>query len=149
MSQCIHSAVSKISQQVSRRPPFNQSIQPFHREYIDWIDLENSWDRYQCNAAVVRQAIVAVYKATGMAVIYFTQSVKESEILPLTQNLVNWLAKRYNLDVKVICLDNKMNRIKTTEWCHQNGISFEPFAPDTHSQNGDVERLGRLILEKA
>ena len=50
-----------------------------------------------------------------MAVTYFMQSAKESENLPLTQNLVNWLAKRYNLDVKVIRSDNQMNRIKTTE----------------------------------
>ncbi len=59
--------------------------------------------------------MVAVYEATGMAVIYFTQSAKESQNLPLTQMLVNWLAKRYNLDVKVIRSDNEMNRIKTTE----------------------------------
>ncbi len=59
--------------------------------------------------------MVAVYAATGMAVNYFTQSAKKSHNLLLTQNLVNWLAKRYNLDVKVIRSDNKMNRIKTTE----------------------------------
>ncbi len=59
-----------------------------------------------------------------MAVTYFTESVKESQDLPLTQNLVNWLAKRYNPDVKVLYSDNEMNRLKTTEWCNQNGISL-------------------------
>ena len=102
ISQCTHCAVSKISQQVSRWPPSNQSTRPFHRVYIDWLDLEDGWDSYQGDGAVVRRAMVAVCEATGMAVTYFTQSAKESQNLPLTQNLVNWLAKRYNLDVKVI-----------------------------------------------
>ncbi len=35
MSQCTHCAVSKISQQVSRRPLSNQSMRPFHIVYID------------------------------------------------------------------------------------------------------------------
>ncbi len=77
-----------------------------------------------------------------MAVTYFTKSDKESENLPLSQNLVNWLAKRYNLDVKVISSDNKINQIKTTEWCNQNVISLEPFSSDTHAQNGRAERFG-------
>ncbi len=149
MSQFIHCAVSKISQQVSRRPPSNQSIRPFHKVYIDWLDLEDGWDSYQGDRDVVRRATVAVYKVTGMAVTYFTQSDKESENLLLTQNLVNWLAKRYNLDVKVIRSDYEMNQIKMTEWCNQNGIFFEPYAPDTHAPNGDAQRFGQLIMEKA
>ena len=46
MSQCSHCAVSKISQQVSNCPPANQSMRPFHRVYIDWLDLEDDWDSY-------------------------------------------------------------------------------------------------------
>lgn len=149
MSQCTHCAVSKISQQVSRRPPVNQSTRPFHRVYIDWLNLEDGWDTYQGDGAVVRRAIVAVCETTSMAVTYFTQLSKESENLPLTQNLVNWLSKQYNLDVKIIRSDNKMNRIETTKWCSKNGISFEPCAPDTHSQNRGAERFGRSIMEKA
>ncbi len=101
--------MSKISQQVSRRPPSNRSTRPFHRVYIGWLDLEDGWDSYQGDGAVVRRAMVAVCEATGMSVTYFTQSAKESQNLSLTQNLVNWLAKRYNLDVKVIRSDNEMN----------------------------------------
>ncbi len=115
MSQCTHCDMSKISRQVSHRPPSNQSTRPFHRVYIDWLDLEDGWDSYQGNRAVVRRAMMAVCEATGIAVTYFTQSAKESQNLPLTQNLVNCLAKRYNLEVKVIRSDNEMNRIKTTE----------------------------------
>lgn len=82
MPQCTHCAVSKISQQVSRRPPANQSTRPFHRVYIDWLDLEDGWDSYQGDGAVVRRAIVAICEATAMAVTYFTQLVKESENPP-------------------------------------------------------------------
>ena len=92
--------------------------------------------------------MVAVCKATWMAVTYFMKSTKENQNLPLTQNLINWLAQRYNMDVKVIRSDNQMNQIKRTEWCNQKVISFEPFAPDTHAQNGDAEHFGRLIMEK-
>ena len=149
MSQCTHFAASKISQQVSRRPPANQSTQPFLRVYINWLDLEDGWNSYKGNGAVVKRAMVAVFEAIGMAVIYFTKSAKESENLSLTKNLVNWLAKRYNLDVKVIRSVNEMNRIRMTKCCNQNGISFEPYAPDTDAQNGDAERFGLLIMEKA
>ncbi len=118
MSQCTHCEVSKISQKVSRRPPSNQSTRHFHIVYIDWLDLKDAWDSYQGNGAVVRQTMVAVCEVIGMAVIYFTKSVNEIQNLSLTQILVNWLAKRYNLDVKVIRSDNEMNQIKTREWCN-------------------------------
>ena len=149
MSQCTHCVVFKISQQISRRPSVNQSTRPFHKVYIDWLNLENGWDGYQIDGVVVRRARVAVCKATRMAVTYFTQSAKESENLPLTQNLVNWLTKRYNLHIKVIRWDNKINRIKTIKWCNQNGIFFEESALDTHAQNGGAKRFGQLIMEKA
>ncbi len=72
MSQCTHCTVPKISQQLSRQPQSNQSTRRFNRVYIDWLDLEDGWNCYQGEGAVVRRAIVAVCKATGMAVTYFT-----------------------------------------------------------------------------
>ena len=89
MPQCTHCVVSKISQQMSRRPPSNQSTRPFQKVYIDWLDLENGWDRYQGDQAVVKRAMVVLSEATEMAVTYFMQSAKESQNLSLTQNLVN------------------------------------------------------------
>ena len=89
MSQYTHCILSNISQQLSRRHISNQSTRSFHRLYIDWLNLEDRWDSYQSDGTVVRQAIVAVCEATGMAVIYFTKSAKESENLPMTQNLIN------------------------------------------------------------
>ena len=92
--------------------------------------------------------MVAVCEATGMAVTYFTQLSKESENLPLMQNFINWFLKQYNLDVKVIRSDNKMNLIETTKWYSKNSISFKLCALDTHSQNGGTKRFGWSIIEK-
>ncbi len=64
-------------------------MQPFDGGYSDWFNLEDDWNSYQGVRAVVRQAIVELYKATEMAVSYFTQSVKESQNLSLTHYLVN------------------------------------------------------------
>ncbi len=146
--QCTNYAMSKISQQVSRQPLFNQSARLFHRVYINWLDLEDGKDSYQGGGSLVRRTMLPVFEAKGMTVTYFTKSVKKRENLPLTQNLVNWLAKNYNLEVKVIRLDNELNWIKTSEWYNQNKISFESFAPDTHAPNDGAERFGQLIIEK-
>ena len=149
MAQCPHCALSKMTQQISRLLPANKSTRSFHRVYIDWLDLDEGWDSYQGDGALVRRVMIAVCKATGMAMTYFTQSSKESENLPLITDFVTFLALRYNLEVKVIRSDNELNRIQTRAWCKSVGISLELCAPDTHAQNGGAERFGRLIIEKA
>ena len=149
MAQCLHCAVSKITQQISRLPLVNKSTRPFHRVYIDWMDLEEGWDSYQGDGALIRRVMVAVCEATGMAMTYFTQSSKESENLPLITDFVTFLALRHNLKVKVIRSDNELNRIQTRAWCESVGITLKLCAPDTHAQNGGAERFGRLIVEKA
>ena len=138
-----------MTQQISRVPPANKSTQPFHRVYIDWLDLDKRWDSYQGDGALVRRVMVAVCEATGIAMTYFTQSSKENKNFLLVTNFVTFLALRYNLEVKVICLDNELNCIKTRAWCKSVRISLELCAPDTHAQNGGAERFGRLIVEKA
>ena len=148
MAQCPHCALSKMTQQISRLLPANKSTRSFHRVYIDWLDLDEGWDSYQGDGALVRRVMVAVCEATGMAMTYFTQSSKESENLPLVTDFVTFLALRYNLEVKVIRSDNELNRIKTRAWCKSVEISLELCAPDTHAQNGGAERFGRLIVEK-
>ena len=113
MSQCPHCTLSKITQQISQIPLANQSTQPFYRMYIDWLDFDKGWDRYQGDGALVCCVMVAVCEATGMAMTYFTQSSKESENLSLVTNFVTFLAFQYNLEVKVICSDNELNWIQT------------------------------------
>ena len=88
MSQCPYYALSKISQQISRRPLTNKSKKPFYWVFVDWLDLEEGWNTYQGDEAIVRQVIVIICKATGMTITYFTQSVKEDENLPLLQDFV-------------------------------------------------------------
>lgn len=85
MSQCPHCALSKISQQISRQSPANKSTRPFHRVFVDWQDLEEGWDTYQDDGAIVRRAMVVICEAKGMAITYFTQSTKEDKNLPLTR----------------------------------------------------------------
>ena len=116
--------------------------------HIDWLDLDEGWDSYQGDGALVRRVMVAVCEATGMAMTYFTQSSKESENLLLVTDFVTFLALRYNLEVKVIYSDNELNCIKTRAWCESVGISLELCAPDTHAQNGGAERFGRLVVKK-
>ena len=149
MAQCPHYAISKITQQISRVPPINKTTRPFHRVYIDWMDLDEDWDGYQGDEGLVQKVMIAVCEATSMAMIYFTQSSKESKNLPLITDFVTHLALRYNLEVKVIRSDNELNRIQTKAWCESVGITLELCAPDTHAQNGGAERFGRLIVEKA
>lgn len=88
----------KISQQISR-PPANKATQPFYRIFIDWLDLEEGWNGYQGNGAIVRRFIIAIFEVTGMAIKYFAESAKEDENLPLLQDLVTWLTLRHTLEV--------------------------------------------------
>lgn len=67
-----------------------------------------------------------------MTIIYFMQLAKKCENLPFIRNFVNWFAKCYNLNIKVIYLDNKMNQIKIVNKCNKNGIFFQPYTLDTH-----------------
>ena len=136
-------------QQISRIPPANKATQPFHRVFIDWLDLNKGWDWYQGDGGLVHCVMVAVCKATSMAMTYFTQSSKEDKNLPLITDFVTFLALCYNLKVKVIRSDNKLNRIKTRTWCESVKTCLELCALDTHAQNGGAEKFGRLIMEKA
>lgn len=93
--------------------------------------------------------MIVVCNATSIAVTYFTQLAKKDKNLSLTQDFMTWLALQYNFKVKIIQLDNEMNRIKTRKWCNNVGISFELCAPDTHAQNSGAKKFDCLIMEKA
>ena len=80
---------------------------------------------------------------------YFTTCSKENENLPIIQDAINWLLLRYNISVKKVRSDGKMNRNWTKAWLTSRGIKFEKCAPDTHEQNGLAERMGQVIIEKA
>lgn len=149
MSQCTHCALSKITQQISRRTPINHPTRPFYKINIDWNDLEEGWDDYDGTGMRVRRVMGMTCEATGMAITYYTESAKEDENLPLIQDFITWVALRYNLEIKVIHTDNEMNRVKTQAYLRDVGIAFESCAPDTHAQNGVAERFGRTIMEKA
>jgi hypothetical protein len=87
---------------------------------------------------------------TGMVFPYFMNTHgKEQESLKVLKDFVQWCQKRYNLQVKVIRSDNEMNRGRTKAWMQDQGITFEPLAPETHDQNRRAKRSGGVIIEKA
>ena len=43
----------------------------FHKVYINLLNLEDSCDSYQSDKAVMKQVMVAVCKATRIAITYF------------------------------------------------------------------------------
>lgn len=148
-AKCSHCALAKITQQISRRPDPNKATRPFYRVHLDWFDLEAGWDGYQYDGRLIRRCLLLVCEATGMTLAYFTTCSKEDENLPIIRDAINWLHLRYNLAVKIVRSDGEMNRKQTKTWLNSRGIEFEKCAPDTHEQNGVVERIGRLIMEKA
>ena len=74
---------------------------------------------------------------------------QEKENLRILKDFVNWMEKHYHLEVKFIRADNEMKRKRTLSWMRSKGITFEPSAPRTQSQNGAAERSGGVIMEKA
>ena len=68
MAQFTHCAMAKITQQISRRTPANGALRPFYRVFIDWFDLEQGWDGYQGDGAIVRRVMAVVCEATKMAI---------------------------------------------------------------------------------
>ena len=93
--------------------------------------------------------MVVICEATGMAIIYFIQLAKEDENLLLLLDFVTWLALGYSLEIKVIRLDNKINQIKTKDWCNNVSILFELYTLNTYTQNGGTYYFGCLIMKNA
>lgn len=48
-----------------------------------------------------------------MAITYLTKSAKKDENFLLIQDFITWLALQYNVEFKIIQLDNKISCIKT------------------------------------
>ena len=80
---------------------------------------------------------------------FMTTHGTQQENLRVLKDFVHWCKNQYGLTIKVIWSDNELNRGKTQRWMHDQGITFEPSAPDTHDQNGRAERLGGVIMAKA
>ena len=105
--------MAKITRQIFRRPSPNKATKPFYRIYLDWFDLEEGWDGYQYDGRVIRRYLLMTCEATGMTQAYFTTCSKENENLPIIRDAINWLHLQYNIAVKKIRSDGKMNRNRT------------------------------------
>jgi hypothetical protein len=87
---------------------------------------------------------------SGRSFPYFmTTHGEEKETLRVLKDFIPWIQQKYKLNVSVIRADNELGRKKTLRWLRSKGISFEPSAPNTQSQNGIAERSGGVITTKA
>lgn len=59
-----------------------------------------------------------------------------------------WQALQYNLEVKAICFNNKINQIKTRNLYNNISILFKLYAPDTYIQNNGAKHFSFLIIKK-
>jgi hypothetical protein len=142
-------AMTKITWQISQRLNLNKATKPFYRIRLDWFDLEEGWDRYQYDGRVIRRCLLMTCEAMGITQAYFTTCAKDNENLPIIRDAINWLHLRYNIVVKKIWSDGKMNQNWTKAWLSSRGIEFKKFTLDMHEQNGLAERMGQVIIEKA
>jgi hypothetical protein len=67
----------------------------------------------------------------------------------LYSDFTQWQMTCYGLEVKVIQSDNELNCGKTRRWMHNQGMTFELSALETHDQNGVAERSEGMIIAKA
>lgn len=85
MSQCPYCALSKISQKISWTPPANKAIQPFYRVLVNLLNLEEGWDNYQGDGAIIRRAMVVIREVTGINVENLTLKSILSSLLATNQ----------------------------------------------------------------
>ena len=141
---CQDCAVAKIRRQTSRRAPLDRELSaPCQEIHVDWTDVSPDYQGF------VRVMFITC-AWSGMVFPYFmTTHGTEKENLRVLKDFTEWIFKRYNLKVLVIRSDNELNRGHTTKWLRDQGITFEPSAPETHDQNGRAERSGGVIMEKS
>jgi len=142
-TECQYCSQAKIKRQISRTPPDRVIDKPFIELHIDWTDFA------EAHTGFVR--VMFIHDAfSGRSFPYFmTTHGEERETLRILKDLIPWIRRKYKLDVSVIRADNELGRKKTLNWLRSQGISFEPSAPNTQSQNGIAERSGGVITEKA
>ena len=90
------------------------------------------------------------YRQTRIVFPYFITIYSiQQENLQVLKDFVYQCKNRYSLTVKVIQLDNKLNRGNIQRQIHDQGITFKPLAPNTHDQNRQAKRSGGVIMAKA
>ena len=140
---CQDCAMAKIRRQTSRRSPDRELSAPCQEIHVDWTDVSPDYQGF------VRVMFITC-AWSGMVFPYFmTTHGTEKENLRVLKDFTEWILKRYNLKVLVIRSDNELNRGRTITWMRDQGITFEPSAPETHDQNGRAERSGGVIMEKS
>ena len=73
---------------------------------------------------------------------------QEKENLQMIKNFVNWMRKRFSLQMKIIKSDNKLSQKRILNWLHFQEIDFESSAANTQDQNNAAEHSEDVIMKK-
>jgi hypothetical protein len=136
-ARCEACASSKITSQVSRRPPEQDAAFPFDQVSIDLHEVEHH--------KFVRYMLITCRK-TNFVLVYFLQTFKALPILHAITDAYRFCLTRFKVRWRKIKSDQELARSALIQiWIAANGIVHEPSAPHTQAQDGHAERSGGVI----
>jgi hypothetical protein len=139
--ECDDCAKSKLNRQISRRPRQSDNG-PGETLAIDWHDYEKSRQGY-------KRQMLCTDRYSGFSWDFYCKTRKPAESAEHLRTLAKLLKTQYNIKIKVIESDGEIIRDEIATFCREKGISVEPSAPNTQSQNGKAERSGGVVKDKA
>ena len=146
--ECDSCGLSKMKQQISRRPAHEQpATRPFERVAFDLIEL------YQ--PSLSRNIYVAHFYCTysRFNLVFITPTKQKAAILPIFRKVHKLAATRFQQAVMFFWSDNESAFGKTGDtlqsWCDEEGVTLELSSAYTPQQNGAAERSGATLIAKA
>ena len=146
--QCNTCAKIKMTNQIFHHSLINRFTRFFYKVNIDWEALNEEWNNYQSNKKIINRIMKIVCQIKNITITYFTFIRKENENLSFIQNLIIWMFFCYSFDIKIIRSDHKMKCNWTRQYLISVDITFEPNSANKQTQNGVVERFGRMMMTK-
>lgn len=141
--ECEACGLSKARQSIRRAPRPNYQ-EPGERLAVDFHDYEQALSGETSH-------MILTCRTSGVSWDYALSDRKTHTILAVFKAHIQWLKRQYGIEVKVVECDNeiKINKPQIEAWLVNQGISVDPSAPNTQSQNGGAERSGGVIKTKA
>jgi hypothetical protein len=140
--ECQPCALAKAHQIISRSPEKEEdSDTPFYRISYDMIQLDEAYN--SCNW-------ITHIACTASGFNFVIPHRRKSDSPRIITNILSIIKTRYNGKVVFFRSDGEKSLSKEflSDLVNQ-GISFEPSAPYTQSQNGHAERQGGILTIKA
>ncbi|SCO52825.1 probable retrotransposon HobS hobase [Fusarium fujikuroi] len=90
-------------------------------------------------------------RASGFTWDYYATDRTTPAILSALKGFLNMMEVQYSKKVKVIECDNEITTTHPQVYAKivQQGIRYEPSAPNTQAQNGGAERVAAVIIQKS